>query len=163
MVETARVELASKSISPGFSPSAVNDLVFRIHGRPLTSFRIIYPVRPCAYGSPHKGSPYSRRQYSHLRVNVSWRAVQTYAAIAKVLGLLAFIFRWSCLRRTDQPPLAYPASTPLSKPLRPRVSLFPQNIMPQIRQLFKENQEPHIFSHKYICFKASFLLYYIHG
>ena len=41
MVEMARVELASKSISAGTSPSAVNDLKIRLGRRPLTSFSFI--------------------------------------------------------------------------------------------------------------------------
>ena len=42
-----------------------------------------------------------------------------YAANANVFVLLAFIFNGSFVRRADQPPLAYPVSTPLSKPLHP--------------------------------------------
>ena len=49
MVEMARVELASKSISAGISPSAVNDLKFRFSGRPLTGCRSGYPVSPLKY------------------------------------------------------------------------------------------------------------------
>ena len=47
VVEMARVELASESISTGISPSAVNDLVFRVGGRPLTGCRLRYLVVPC--------------------------------------------------------------------------------------------------------------------
>ena len=47
VVEVARVELASESISTGFSPSAVNDLEFRFGNRPLTGFHFRYLVAPC--------------------------------------------------------------------------------------------------------------------
>ena len=46
MVEVARVELASESISKGLSPSAVNVLVFRLDQRPLTGYGLGYPVSP---------------------------------------------------------------------------------------------------------------------
>ena len=47
MVEVMGVEPMSESISTGISPSAVNDLVFRIGGRPLTGCRLRYLVVPC--------------------------------------------------------------------------------------------------------------------
>ena len=46
MVEVARVELASESISKGLSPSAVNVLEFRLDQRPLTGYGLSYPVSP---------------------------------------------------------------------------------------------------------------------
>ena len=49
VVEMARVELASKSISTGLSPSAVDDLVVRFSGRPSTSYQIGYLVVPHEY------------------------------------------------------------------------------------------------------------------
>ena len=47
VVEAARVELASESISTGLSPSAVNVLKFRLRGRPLTCCHVSYLVVPC--------------------------------------------------------------------------------------------------------------------
>lgn len=47
LVEMMGVEPMSESISTGISPSAVNDLVFRIGGRPLTGCRVRYLVVPC--------------------------------------------------------------------------------------------------------------------
>ena len=49
MVEMARVELASESISKGLSPSAVNVLEFRLDQRPLTGYGLSYPVSPLWY------------------------------------------------------------------------------------------------------------------
>ena len=49
MVEMARVELASKSISTGLSPSAVDDLVFRFSNRPSAGYQIGYLVVPREY------------------------------------------------------------------------------------------------------------------
>ena len=49
VVEMARVELASKSISTGLSPSAVDDLVFRFSNRPSTGYQIGYLVVPREY------------------------------------------------------------------------------------------------------------------
>lgn len=46
MVEMARVELASESISAELSPSAVNVLKFRFDLRPLTGSNRRYPVVP---------------------------------------------------------------------------------------------------------------------
>ena len=46
LVEMARVELASESISKGLSPSAVNVLEFRLDQRPLTGYGLSYPVSP---------------------------------------------------------------------------------------------------------------------
>ena len=57
VVETMRVELMSKSISAGVSPSAVNGLVFRILGRPLTGCRFIYPVESSGYQEITEGFP----------------------------------------------------------------------------------------------------------
>jgi hypothetical protein len=93
-----------------------------------------------------------------------------YAAIANVLFLLAFIFNGSCLGRTDQPPLAYPVSTPLSKPLRPRVykNFFRKHIIAQKQFFCKMGDQGDIvkiprFLCTNICFLNSFLLYYIYG
>ena len=47
LVEMMGVEPMSESISTGISPSAVNDLVFRVGGRPLTGCRLRYLVVPC--------------------------------------------------------------------------------------------------------------------
>ena len=49
LVEMARVELASESISKGLSPSAVNVLEFRLDQRPLTGYGLSYPVSPLWY------------------------------------------------------------------------------------------------------------------
>ena len=49
MVEVARIELASESISAELSPSAVNDLKFRFGRRPLTDSSLSYPVVPLRY------------------------------------------------------------------------------------------------------------------
>ena len=46
MVEMVGVEPTSESISTGLSPSAVNDLKFRLFRRPLTGCEIGYPVGP---------------------------------------------------------------------------------------------------------------------
>ena len=49
MVEVVGVEPTSESISTGLSPSAVNDLEFRLFQRPLTGYEISYLVSPLWY------------------------------------------------------------------------------------------------------------------
>ena len=49
MVEMARVELASESISAKLSPSAVNVFLLRFSQRPLTDTSLSYPVVPLCY------------------------------------------------------------------------------------------------------------------
>ena len=57
LVEMVGVEPTSESISTGLSPSAVNDLEFRLFQRPLTGYGISYPVVPLRYRELPQGFP----------------------------------------------------------------------------------------------------------
>ena len=57
MVEMARVELASESISKGISPSTAGVLVIRFILRPPAGLKIRYPVVPSCYRELTRGFP----------------------------------------------------------------------------------------------------------
>ena len=93
MVEMRRVELLSENISTALSPSASDVLSFAplyIHQQ-IYSFAI--PLVPCGSGNFHRVFPYVWYRISGLRVNRRRQQAADYAAIAKLLLFLAFIFK----------------------------------------------------------------------
>lgn len=76
VVEMARVELASESISARVSPSAANVFLFRLLKRPLAGSRFGYPIVPLCYWELTQSFPVCRRRDSGLRVNLSRRRCQ---------------------------------------------------------------------------------------
>lgn len=49
LVKAVRVELTSESISTEFSPSAADDLMFRLYDRPSAGYHFSYPIVPLCY------------------------------------------------------------------------------------------------------------------
>ena len=118
MVETARVELASKNVSGRLSPSAAA----------CCGFARLSPIRQ----TQGYAIPWILLRYRELTQEVpalltpDSRAAGdprptrglNYAAIAKLLSVLAFLLNGYFLRGSP-PRLAYLRSTHLSKPFRP--------------------------------------------
>ena len=118
MVETVGVEPTSKNISGRLSPSAVVYLISPDERHTADSHQTI-PLSPLTLAGGYvRGFLHCRRRDSGLQVNRSRRAGLNYAASAKLLFVLAFLFNGYFLRGSP-PRLAYPRSTHLSKPVRP--------------------------------------------
>ena len=97
MVEMTGIEPVSESISSGLSPSAAIGLEFRVCCRPIAGCGFGYPVIPSCCQDFTWGFLHVWRSASGLQVNLSERA-GCYAANAKLLFFLAFIFNVSFLR-----------------------------------------------------------------
>ena len=102
MVEMAGVEPASESISTGISPSAADDLSFAFLSTHQQVHKSASPLFPDKVGLTCQVFLYGRCQIPYLQVNMGCHAVQNYAANAKLLLFLAFIFNVSFLTQTGQ-------------------------------------------------------------